>query len=159
MGIVSLRIWQRHHSQPSDERILPRPDLSMVPLAYFIRTIVPYRPAVVLHLQAAPGTTTTETMVIDTPRPSRPTARSWSVPGREAPDPAPVDPVLPAPDPAALRGPVAALRDCVARAAAQEEQGAGVRLIRFQAFVFDDLSQVFRQHRPLPHRVDARLGT
>src|SRR6267378_7433807 len=96
------------------------------------------------------------------PLPARLQLKRWSstksVPGREAPDPAPVDPVLPAPDPAALRGPVAALRDCVARAAAQEEQGAGVRLIRFQAFVFDDLSQVFRQHRTLPHRINARLG-
>src|SRR5216684_6064074 len=71
----------------------------------------------------------------------------------QAPDPAPVDPVLPAPDPAALRGPVAALRDRVARAAAQEEQGAGVRLIGFQALVLDEVSQIFRQHCTLPHRI------
>src|SRR5712692_3246833 len=76
----------------------------------------------------------------------------------QAPDPAPVDPVLPAPDPAALRGPVAALRDCVARAAAQEDQGAGVRLIGLQALVFDEVSQIFHQHRTLSHRINARLG-
>src|SRR5467141_2785359 len=72
----------------------------------------------------------------------------------QAPDPAPVDPVLPAPDPAALRGPLASLRDRVARAAAQEEQGAGVRLIGFQAFVPDEVSQILHQHRALPHRMN-----
>src|SRR6267142_1597217 len=76
----------------------------------------------------------------------------------QAPDPAPVDPVLPAPDPAPLRGPLAALRDRVARTAAQQEQGAGVRLIGFQAFVSDEVSQIFHQRRALPHRVNARLG-
>src|SRR6266576_2491660 len=107
-----------------------------------IRTVVPDRPGVALHLHARPGTTT----------------RSRSVPGREAPDPAPVDPVLPVPDPAALRGPLAALRDRVARTAAQQEQGAGVRLIGLQAFVSDEVSQIFHQRRALPHRVNARLG-
>src|SRR5207302_650157 len=83
---------------------------------------------------------------------------SRSAARREAPDPAPVDPVLPVPDPAALRGPLAALRDRVARAAAQQEQGARVRLIGLQALVSDEVSQVFHQRRALPHRVNARLG-
>src|SRR5207247_10556977 len=86
------------------------------------------------------------------------TTKIWSVRGREAPDPAPVDPVLPVPDPAALRGPLAALRDRVARAAAQQEQGAGVRLIGFQPLVSREVAQVFHQQRTLPHRIDPRHG-
>src|SRR6267378_465217 len=148
MAIVSLRIWRRHHSQPQDETISLRPDLSVVPLAHFPRTVVPYIDWV--------------SFCIYRPLPARLQLKRWSstrsVPGREAPDPAPVDPVLPAPDPAALRGPVAALRDCIARAAAQEEQGAGVRLIGLQAFVSDEAPQIFNQHRTLPHRINARLG-
>src|ERR1700704_2820994 len=133
MAIVSLRI--------SDaiiiKRIWMRVDLPVVPLAYS-----PEEPCDIDRVS----------LCIYTRLPAQ-LQGSWSFRGREAPDPAPVDPVLPVPDPAALRGPVAALRDRVACAAAQEEQGAGVRLIGLQAFVSDEASQIFNQHRALPHRI------
>src|SRR5207247_10271560 len=112
------------------------------PFGLIAGSVVPYCPPVALYLHAPHGTTT----------------KVWLVRGREAPDPAPVDPVLPVPAPAALRGPLAALRDRVARAAAQQEQGAGVRLIGFQPLVSREVSQVFHQQRTLPHRIDPRHG-
>src|SRR5438034_653272 len=121
MAIVSLRICDAIIIR----QISMRSYLSVVPLAY---SPEPSRDIDRLSLYTY----------------TRLTARlqkSWSVRGREAPDPAPVDPVLPVPDPAALRGPLAALRDRVARAAAQQEQGAGVRLIGFQPLVSREASQ------------------
>src|SRR5438132_11348924 len=138
MAIVSLRICDAIIIR----QISMRSYLSVVPLAYAARTSCNID-------RLSPYTYTRLTARLQ---------ESWSVRGREARDPAPVDPVLPVPDPAALRGPLAALRDRVARTAAQQEQGAGVRLIGFQPLVSDEVSQVFHQHRALPHRVTARLG-